>query len=353
MLWTKVPEGNYLVNIVTGSGSNLTVKAESRRLMVYDHTTLRSDSDTLTFAVNVRTPVINSEEQISLKERELDYLNWDEYLTLEFAGGCPNIRAITIERATTLPTIFLAGNSTVVDQEREPWASWGQMLPLFLKSDIVVANFAESGETLRSFIAAKRLRKIESLIKPGDFLCMEFAHNDQKPGWTHVEPFTTYQEELMKFVRLARDSQATPVLITSTNRRKFDSEGKIINTLEEYPAAMRELASREGILLIDLNEMSRQLYETLGVEGSKKAFVHYEKGTFPWQDKALADNTHFSTYGAFQLAKCVVQAISASDSPLKTHLAIEESYSPLQPDDYLSWKWPVTSTGSVIKPDGN
>lgn len=353
----KVPEGNYLVKVVVGDRAketNITIKAESRRLMVYDYTVKTGMIDTVVFMVNVRSAKIGESDSIQLKPREFDFLNWDEYLTLEFAGDRPCVRAIMIAKDTSVPTIFLTGNSTVVDQEKDPWASWGQIFPVFLKPEIAVANFAESGESLKSFIRAGRLKKIASLIKPGDYLFMEFGHNDQKPGVNHVEPYTSYSDHLMEFVKLARDNGATPVLVTSTNRRKFDEQGLIINTLEEYPEAMRALAEKEGILLIDLNTMSKRLYEALGPEGSKKAFVHYEADTFPWQREALADNTHFSTYGAWQLSKCVVRDIRQSGLPLQGYLKEDlETFSPDNPDPHAKWEWPVPENGSVAKPDGS
>lgn len=353
--WLEIPPGNYTVSVVLGeeAASCTTIKAESRRLMIYEKEVARSEQDTVVFLVNVRSACIGN-DSIRLKKRELSYLNWDHYLTLEFGGAHPAVRSVFIEENTSAPVIFLAGNSTVVDQESEPWASWGQMFPAFLKPEVVVANFAESGETLKAFIHEQRFRKIESMIRPGDFLLMEFAHNDQKPGGSHVDPFTTYQEYLMRFVDMARAHGATPVFVTSTNRRRFHADGTIINTLEEYPDAMRQLARQENILLIDLHAMSKTLLEALGPEGSKKAFVHYEVGDFPWLKTPLADDTHFSTYGAWQLARCVAEAIREGNSPLNYFLKDPSTvYNPASPDPVSDWKWPVPAGGSWVKPDGN
>lgn len=357
VFWAELPEGNYRVEVTLGgdkASKNTTIKSESRRLMAYNLQVPARAGRTVEFLVNVRSAKINKEDSIRLKSREFKYLNWDGNLSIEFGGDNPSVQSVMITPDSDVPTIFLAGNSTVVDQENEPWASWGQMFPVFLKPEIVVANFAESGETLKSFVSEKRFDKVASLIKPGDFIFMEFAHNDQKPGGGHVEPYSTYDEYLMKFVKLARENDATPVFVTSTNRRAFDDEDEIINTLEDYPDAMRKLARKEGVLLIDLNSMSKSLYEALGVEGSKKAFVHYDAGTFPGQEKPLADNTHFSTYGAWQLAKCIIEGIRTSDSELKNYLKDDcEPYDPKQPDPFSSWKWPMSRNGSLQKPDGN
>src|SRR5690606_30511697 len=191
-----------------------------------------------------------------------------------------------------IPTIYLAGNSTVVDQEYEPWAAWGQMITAFFRPEVAVANYAESGESLKSFIAEKRLKKILSVIKPGDYLFIEFAHNDQKAGGAYVAPFTGYKDHLKLFIKAAREKGAIPVLVTSMHRRNFNENGEIINTLDNYPEAMRQVGKEENATVIDLNKMSKTLYEAMGPEKSKRAFVHYPAGTFPGQDKVLNDNTH-------------------------------------------------------------
>jgi lysophospholipase L1-like esterase len=352
-----IPEGRYKITLNLGNpegNSKITVKAESRRLMLEDIKPEKGKTVTKTIVVDVRTPRINSDEEIRRKPREINYINWDNKLTLEFNGTNPTVYSLQIEEANDLPVIFLAGNSTVVDQEYEPWASWGQMFPRFLKPEIVVANYAESGETLKAFRRENRLKKILSTMKSGDYLFMEFAHNDQKPGGNHVDPFTTYQDELRYFINEARNKGAKPVLVTSTNRRKFDEQGKIVNTLEAYPEAMRKLAEVENIPLIDLNAMSKSLYEALGVKDSKKAFVHYPANTYPNQDKALEDNTHFNPYGAYELAKCVVQQIVDKEIDLSGYIVDDfKGFNPHNPDNWEKFFWPESPATDVLKPDGN
>ncbi len=307
-----------------------------------------------TVVVDVRMPKINTAEQIRLNDRELPYLNWDNKLTLEFNGDFPCVAGIEIERADELPTIFLAGNSTVTDQEYEPWASWGQMFPNFLKPEIVVANYAESGETLLAFKREKRLQKLLSQMKTGDYLFMEFAHNDQKPGGNHLDAFTSYKDELKSFIAEARKKGGKPVLVTSTNRRRFGENGEIINTLEDYPEAMRQTAREENVPLIDLNAMSKQFYEALGPENSKKAFVHYPANTYPGQDKPLADDTHFNPYGAYELAKCVAEGIRVSIPELAKYLRNElPVFNPSHPDALDQFHWPRSPSVKLLKPDGN
>lgn len=352
-----LPEGHYRVTLTLGganTASVTTVRAESRRLMLENVKTAKGAIVRKSIVVDVRTPRISETEKIRLKEREFKYLNWDNKLTLEFCGENPCVAAIEIAEAPNLPTIFLAGNSTVTDQENEPWASWGQMLPRFLKPEVVVANYAESGESLLSFERENRLKKLLSQMKKGDWLFIEFAHNDQKPGSGHLDPFTTYKQELKKFIAEARSHGGKPVLVTSMHRRRFDEKGQIINTLEDFPEAMRQTAKEENVPLIDLNNMSKLLCEALGPDNSKKAFVHYPANTWPGQDKPLADDTHFNPYGAYELARCVVSSIRHDHPELAAFLVDGiPAFDPSRPDPVEKFRWYPSPGITLLKPDGN
>jgi lysophospholipase L1-like esterase len=355
----KLPEGNYNVKVILGDingESATTIKAECRRLMVEKAETAKGKITACEFTVHLRDSMIRSTgSNVRLKSRERDYLHWDDKLTLEFNNAAPKLRAIEISPASNVTTMFLAGNSTVVDQANEPWASWGQMIPAFFKpGKIAVANYAESGETLRAFKGERRLEKIWSMAKPGDYLFIEFAHNDQKPGGNHLDAFTTYKATLKEWISEARARKMVPVLVTSTNRRSFDSAGYIINTLLDYPEAMRQTAKEESVAVIDLNAMSKILYEALGPEESKKLFVHYPANTFPGQEAELKDNTHFSTYGAYELAKCVVNGIKDTKIPLASFLKDDwKGFNPARPDRVQDWKLPMSAFLTIKKPDGN
>lgn len=353
----ELPEGNYQVKVYLGDqkGTSVnTVKAESRRLMLKEVKTATGKVEEHIFTVNVRTPRIDGKDSIRLKQREIVYLNWDDKLTLEFNNSRPALAAIEITEVKEVITLFLAGNSTVTDQEYEPWAAWGQMIPLFFKPGVVVANYAESGESLKAFVGEKRLEKVLSKIRQGDYLFIEFAHNDQKPGDSHVEPFTSYKEYLKLFIMEARTRKAKPVLVTSMHRRRFNENGEIINTLSDYPDAMRQLAKEEQVPLIDLNAMSREFYEAMGPEESKKAFVHYPAGTFPGQEEELKDDTHFSTYGAYELARCIVEGIRQSNPELAHYLREGIApFDPAYPDPVKNWNLPLSPDVKILKPYGN
>lgn len=358
----RLPEGNYDVELLVGDAENISatlVRAECRRAMTDLVKTSSSEFKKIRFTVHIKDSLIRNDGnvigKVRLKPREHNYAHWDNLLTLEFNGPSPKICALTIQPNTTATTIFLAGNSTVVDQDKEPWAAWGQMIPAFFQPEkVVVANYAESGEALNSFRSAKRLEKVLSLMKPGDYLFIEFGHNDQKQKGEGVGPWTTYSNDLKSYIKACREKGGIPVLITSMHRRNFDSTGTIQNTLGDYPSAVRKVAQEEGVALIDLNAKSKVLYEAWGVVPSLKAFVHFPANTFPGQDKALADNTHFTTYGAYHIALCIAKGIQEAHLPLNKYLKPDLPYEYItQPMHFEDWYWPLSGVKEVVRPDGN
>ncbi|SBW03969.1 rhamnogalacturonan acetylesterase [uncultured Dysgonomonas sp.] len=352
-----VPEGNYKVTVILGSDkgeSNTTVKAESRRLMLANIKTSKGKYSTHAFTVNIRNTKIGDTDSVRIKKREIGKLIWDDKLTLEFNGKNPAVAKIEIERADNIPTIFLAGNSTVVDEAEEPWCGWGQIFPSFFTSDIAIANYAESGEAANTFVATKRFAKLLSKMRKGDYLFIEFGHNDQKQKGEGKGPYTSYKSDLKYLADKAREKGAIPVLITSMHRRFFDDNGKVKNTHGDYPDAVRQLAKEENIILIDLNNMSATLYEAWGVEGSKRAFVHYPAGTFPNQKEPLADNTHFNPYGGTEIAKCILKGIIDNNLPVKKYIRKDvQPFDPAHPDDPDKFDISATPFSSMVKPDGN
>ena len=352
-----IPDGNYHVTAIVGSKRNAgetTLRGESRRLFYENVKTRKGELLPCSFTINKRDIHISDKEDVRIKPRERSKLNWDDKLTLEFNGDAPQLTELIIERVESVPTIFLCGNSTVVDQDNEPWASWGQMVPRFFTDSICFANYAESGESANTFIGAGRLKKALTQMKPGDYIFMEFGHNDQKQKGPGKGAFYSFMTSLKTFVDEARARGAQPVLVTPTQRRRFDENGKIENTHLDFPDAVRWLAEKENIPLIDLHAMTRVLYEAMGVEESKHAFVHYPANTYPGQDRPLADNTHFNPYGAYQIAKCVIEGMKKAGLPVVKFLRADyQGYNPSQPDNRDSFKWNDIPFTEVEKPDGN
>lgn len=353
----SVPDGNYLVTAVVGNkrmAGMTTVRGESRRLFFENIATKRGEFKPCTFVINKRNTHISEGEDVRIKPRERHKLNWDDKLTLEFNGDAPQLCELVIERVENIPTIFLCGDSTVVDQDNEPWASWGQMITRFFGEGIAFANYAESGECANTFIAAGRLKKALTQMKAGDYIFMEFSHNDQKQRGPGKGAFYSFMTSLKIFIDEAHARGAHPVLVTPTQRRSFDEKGKIRDTHADFPDAIRWLAAKENIPLIDLHQMTRTLYEAMGVEPSKKAFVHYPASSYPNQTRPMADNTHFNPYGAYQIAKCIIEGMKKIDLPILEHLREGyTAYDPAHPDKVEDFKWNDSPFTEVAKPDGN
>lgn len=160
-----------------------------------------------------------------------------------------------------MTTLFLAGDSTVTDQDLEPWGSWGQMITRYFTPDVVVANYAASGLTLSSFKGGKRLDKLLSFMKPGDYLFIEFGHNDQKDKGEGRGPWQSYTNSLMEYVKAARQKGGIPVLVTPTERRHFLNDRELKHTHGDHPDAMRNVAKDLDVPLIDITAMTTQMYE--------------------------------------------------------------------------------------------
>ena len=365
-LSVPVADGNYRVTVVVGSkkhAGETCLRAENRRLMEHKVLTRKGEMKTCSFLVNKRSVNIPAYEyngkerpasKVKIKPSEVGSFSWDDSLTIEINGGNPCVQSITIEPDTTAVTLFLCGNSTVVDQGREPWASWGQMFPVWFNDKVCVANYGESGLTASSFLAQNRLEKILSCIKSGDYVFCEFGHNDEKEKGPGTGAWYHYTVNLKKFVDMVRAKGGNIIFCTPTVRRFFEKDGTLRNTHGDFPAAMKAVAQREDVPLIDLNAMTKTLFEAMGEGGSKHLLVHYKLGSFPWQEKEFADNTHFNPFGAFEVSKCIVMGLKQLNSPLLQYLRPTwQDFNPAQPDDWQQFYWPQSKFYDSRKPDGN
>jgi lysophospholipase L1-like esterase len=325
----KVPEGNFNVTVSFGDtqlATTTTVEAESGRLMLERVEVPAGQVAERTFTVNVRTPKLPQlplnapgREEVSLDQFDRSNArDWDDKLTLEVVSPHAALRSIEIASAPSAPTIFIAGDSTVTDRDGGGDVSWGQLLSRFLKSGVAVSNDAQSGETLKSFANALRLDKILSQMKKGDYLFIQFAHNDSKEQWpqTYVDPETTYKDYLKVYVDEARLRGATPVLVTPMDRG-VRGTGAPTHGHGGYPQAMREVAAEEHVALIDLYNMSILFYENAGADAAK----------------ILADGTHSTAYGGYEFAKCIVMGIKQNKLDLANFIVDDFiDFDPSHPD---------------------
>ncbi|MFC9908241.1 rhamnogalacturonan acetylesterase [Streptomyces sp. NPDC059862] len=201
-------------------------------------------------------------------------------------------------------TLYIAGDSTAAQKYADamPETGWGMALPFFLHKDRTVSNHAVNGRSSKSFVDEGRLDVILGAIRPGDFLLIQFAHNDEKVAdpTRYTEPWSTYQEYLRLYVDGARARGARPVLATAVERRRFDASGNAVPTHGDYPAAMRALAQEERVALLDIQALSLALWQRLGVEGTKTYFN--------WT-ATEQDNTHFNPPGAIAVARLVAREL--------------------------------------------
>jgi len=325
----KVPEGNFNVIVTFGDSTTATTttfKAESGRLMLERVQVPAGQVAERTFTTNVRTPHLpklptnaTGREEVSLDQFDGgNTRDWDNKLTVEVVSPHAALRSIEIASAPAAPTIYIAGDSTVTDRDGGGDVSWGQLLPRFFKPGVAVANNGQSGETMKSFMNALRLDKMLSQMKKGDYLFIQFIHNDSKASWpqTYVEPETTYKAYLKVYVAEARLRGATPVLVTAMDRGARGT-GAPTHGHGGYPQAMREVADEEHVPFIDLYSMSDVLYESAGADAGK----------------LLADGTHSTAYGGYEFAKCIVMGIKQNKLDLANYIVDGfKDFDPAHPD---------------------
>ncbi|HIW32134.1 MAG TPA: GDSL family lipase [Candidatus Paenibacillus intestinavium] len=300
-----VPNGNYIVTLLMGDAhapTHASMKTNGEHIVLQNYETVAGQYAREQFGVNVR----------------------NGQLKLSFGGLAPRLNTVELVPTSQQITIYLAGDSTVTDPSADgfPFSGWGQMLNYYFRHDVAIANHAIGGRSSKSFISEGRLEGILDEIKEGDFLFIQFGHNDQKSDEERFTyPQTTYPEHLQKYIDAARSKKATPVLITSVHRRDYDKNGGIINSHTTYLDAVRKLAEDENVALIDLADRSKQLFEELGEEATKMIFLWGEPGEWKNFSNGTKDNTHFQEQGGLQIAQLVVDGIRDLNlMPLKMFL---------------------------------
>jgi lysophospholipase L1-like esterase len=326
-----LPEGNYKVTVTLGdaSGTSLTtVKSETRRLMLERVATTKGKFETRSFIVNTRTTTMSPGNELKLDSREWNLqtkkilsATWDDKLTLQFSDEHPCVCSIEIVPADSAITVFIIGDSTVTDQQGDGSGSWGQNMARWFGLHVAVANHAESGQTLKAFRFQHRWEKLMDLIKPGDYVFMQFGHNDSKksghdPMWpaddkagdwaiTHSDANTDYKWGLAtNAVEIMRHG-GIPVIVSPITR--IDKATGQANGAAhgDYPKAAREAAELAGCAFIDLFAMS---IETVNAVGPAIAPFAY------------ADGTHTSSYGGYLYSRCVVEGIKKANLDLAKYL---------------------------------
>lgn len=235
--------------------------------------------------------------------------------TVLFAGQSTNTRAITV---------YLAGDSTMAQKvpEKRPETGWGEMLGSFFQDGkVIIDNNAQNGRSTRTFISEQRWQAIVDQLKPGDYVFIQFGHNDENKG--RVERYTPpadYRNNLVRFVTDVRDKKAFPVLLTPVMRRRFDTDGRLRDTHGEYPDIVRSVATEYRVPLIDMHGSSAGVLEHYGPEESRKLFLQLKPDENPNYPKGIEDNTHFNPVGAEVMARLAVDGIRQQKLGLAKYL---------------------------------
>ena len=221
-------------------------------------------------------------------------------------------------------TVYIAGDSTAANKtaDRRPETGWGEMLQAYFDpARVKVDNRALNGRSTKSFIAEGKWTELIDLVKKGDYVFIQFGHNDQsKDKGERYTPPEDFKKNLITFVNDVRAKGANPVLMTPVMRRRFDKDGKFYDTHGEYPGYTRTVAAEHKVPLIDMQRKSEAVIIKYGVEGSKKLFLQLAPGENANYPKGVEDNTHFSPLGAEEMAKLAIEGIREAKLKLKKYI---------------------------------
>lgn len=220
-------------------------------------------------------------------------------------------------------TVYIAGDSTAANknEDRRPETGWGEMLQQhFDPARVKVVNEAQNGRSTKSFIDEGRWQKIVDALRKGDFVFIQFGHNDEKKDkpTVYASP-DDYKANLSRFIRDVRTKSATPVLMTSVSRRKFEND-VLVKTHGEYPDAVKAVGKTENVAVIDMEAKSASVLTRYGKDGSTKLFLQLKPGEHVNYPKGVEDNTHFSPLGAEEMAKLAVEGIRENKIKLTKYL---------------------------------
>ncbi|MDS0526300.1 rhamnogalacturonan acetylesterase [Clostridium sp. SHJSY1] len=305
-----VPPGNYDVTVELGdkyTSASTSVEGEARRAMIGETYTRSGHILKRKFTINVREPEAQPTGEGG---------NGIPGLDITFLGQSPKVNGIKVAAAKKSQMVYLVGDSTVCDRLAAPYAGWGEMIPQYFKSHTCIANYADCGESSSTFLnTATLFPYIKQILKPNDYVLIQFGHNDK------TSTADEYSNNLNTYVSECRKVGAIPVLVTPPVRRNFNSDNKTLSDTSLHvnsfgvnlPGIMKEVAIKNNVPLIDLTSKSKELVESLGIDGCKKLYLTME-------DDGIEDHTHFSEYGANEMAKLVVQEIKELKIPITSKL---------------------------------
>ena len=226
--------------------------------------------------------------------------------------------------------VWMIGDSTMCTYElsRTPLTGWGMPFAMFFDSSVTIDNRARGGRSTRTFISENRWQPISDSLQENDYVLIQFGHNDEAKEEKYKDRYTSpedYRKNLIRFIAETKNKKATPVLITPVSRRYFDKEGNIKETHKEYSTIVREVAEQQNVVYIDLDDMSRKLFQQLGNEHSKLLFNHLAIGEHPNYPEGIKDDTHFNEFGARRMAQLVLAEMKAKHLELTERIVVPKA----------------------------
>lgn len=219
-------------------------------------------------------------------------------------------------------TLHLIGDSTCASkaEDRRPETGWGEKFEQYFDETIEVRNYARNGRSSRTFIEENLWDTVHNAVGSGDYVFIQFGHNDEVPSKKSYTPPEDFKANLKRFISETRAKEATPVLLTPVSRRRFDDAGNFFDTHGEYATLVRQVAKETGSPFIDMHTISMSILVQYGKRESTKLFLHCAEGECPNYPKGITDDTHFNDFGATVMAEALSRAIMTSDIPLKNYL---------------------------------
>lgn len=215
--------------------------------------------------------------------------------------------------------IWMIGDSTMANKRAEvaPETGWGMVLQEFFTEGTVVHNHAVNGRSSKSFMSEGRWKSVYDSLNRGDYVIIQFGHNDQKSDSArYTEPFTTFKGQLKLYIDQTRSKRAIPIICSSIVRRHFDGDGNLKDTHGDYIKAAREIADETSTSFIDMEEKTRKLVAELGPEKSVSLFLFCQPGEYPNRPRGVQDSTHLNNYGAHQVANLFIDGVKELELPL-------------------------------------
>ena len=234
---------------------------------------------------------------------------------------------ICVGLAVSVPaqiTVYLAGDSTCANKlpEKHPETGWGEMMQQYFDpAKVVIDNHAQNGRSTKTFISEGRWQAIVDKLKKGDFVLVQFGHNDaSKEKGERYTPPDAYRANLIRFIGDVKEKKASIVLMTPVMRRRFDKDGNFVDSHGEYPDIVRSVAKEQKVPLIDMHRKSEAVIKRYGVEGSRALFLQFKPDENPNYPKGVEDNTHFVPKGAEEMAKLVIEGIREEKLKLRKYI---------------------------------